>query len=278
MHDATVTSPTWAARPCLALLLLVASADAQLGLDDFTWTLVGTSQGPNTQDATSIHVESLANSSCVDELVYFEATAPVTGTVSARLDWNILDFCHYDWPVFVVDGVHTKVEIAFGGSCYQPGTEFVSFDVPAGSTFGLGAGSSDCFDGQGIADWTEFAFTPTAWIDLGQALGPPELTATGLPLAGSPFTLDVDDGALDAPLALVLGASDLNAPFKGGVLVPAPDVVVFAATDAAGQFQLAGTWPANIPVSLALWIQVWIENENGPVGWSATNALQTVQP
>ena len=46
---------------------------------------------------------------------------------------------------------------------------------------------------------------------------------------------------------LIVGLSPLNAPFKGGALVPAPLLLVPLLTNAAGASGLPFTWPANVP-------------------------------
>src|SRR5262245_63901950 len=77
------------------------------------------------------------------------------------------------------------------------------------------------------------------WTDLGQALagaaGAPDLQATGSLADGTQLVLDLLAAAPVAPAVLVVGQSALSAPFKGGVLVPAPDLLAPLVTDGAGQ-------------------------------------------
>ena len=121
------------------------------------------------------------------------------------------------------------------------------------------------------------------WSDLGQALagasGAPFLAGAGALVAGSPLQLAVTGAAPLAPAVLVVGLSVLDAPFKGGVLVPAPDAVVAGLlTSPTGELLLAGTWPGGVPSGTALVFQQWIQDAAGPQGWSASNALEAFAP
>ena len=73
---------------------------------------------------------------------------------------------------------------------------------------------------------------------------------------------------------LFVGLSELGAPFKGGTLVPAVDLLVPLTTDAAGGTSLQATWPAGIPPGFNFWVQVWIADPGGPVGFAASNGLK----
>jgi hypothetical protein len=123
----------------------------------------------------------------------------------------------------------------------------------------------------------------SAWVDLGDALagagGEPMLAGSGTLAAGSPVELQLTGAAPLAPAVLVVGFSVLDAPFKGGVLVPSPDALVAGlVTGPTGALLLAGTWPAGVPSGTALVFQEWIQDVVGPQGWSASNALQAFAP
>ena len=117
------------------------------------------------------------------------------------------------------------------------------------------------------------------WTDLGLGLagqqGVPSLAGSGLPAGGSPITLTLSK-ALSSSLAhLVMGLSLLDAPFKGGVLVPHPDQLVLALpTGAAGSIALTGTLPAGVPAGVDLYFQMWIEDGTAVHGLSASNGLR----
>ena len=86
------------------------------------------------------------------------------------------------------------------------------------------------------------------------------------------------DGAAPASLAtLVLGTSELSAPFKGGVLVPNPDVLVGALPTGSGGFTIALEWPGAPSGYLVAW-QVWIVDGSAPFGLSGSNGVTCVAP
>jgi hypothetical protein len=127
------------------------------------------------------------------------------------------------------------------------------------------------------ADMGAVPFHP--WKDLGQGLagiaGVPTLTGEGSLEAGTPTTLAVAGAKPRAKCILVLGASALNAPFKGGTMVPHADMYLgLFLLDVDGALELQGAWPAGIPSGLQTWLQVWLLDAAGPLGWSATNGLR----
>ncbi|HEX5010672.1 MAG TPA: hypothetical protein VFY71_09735 [Planctomycetota bacterium] len=116
------------------------------------------------------------------------------------------------------------------------------------------------------------------WLDLGQALAgsggsPPLLTGTGDLVAGSPASVVLSDAAPLAPTTLVVGLSQLAQPFKGGVLVPNPDLSIVLVTGPTGGLSLTGSWPAGVPSGAQIWFQGWITDAGGPKGFAASNGL-----
>ena len=121
------------------------------------------------------------------------------------------------------------------------------------------------------------------WIDEGAALagtaGMPSLDGEGLLHAGTPMGLQLTGAAPFAPTTLLLGFSELGAAFKGGVLVPQPELIVAGLlTDGAGALHLGATWPAGLPAGSSVFLQAWIADPAGPAGLSATNGLQALTP
>jgi hypothetical protein len=87
-----------------------------------------------------------------------------------------------------------------------------------------------------------------SWENVGATLpgiaGAPFLLPTGTLAAGEPASLALPGAAPAATATLVVGLSELSAPFKGGTLLPSPDVLEFGLlTDAGGalpyQFAMA---------------------------------------
>jgi hypothetical protein len=123
------------------------------------------------------------------------------------------------------------------------------------------------------------------WTDLGQALagtgGPPVLTGTGDLLPGTPVTLTLSNMLANSTVYLVISPATLNAPFKGGVLVPNPSppgFFVILPTGPTGTVPLNSTWPSGLPPAFSLYFQGWVLDGGGPVGFAASNALQATTP
>lgn len=120
------------------------------------------------------------------------------------------------------------------------------------------------------------------WVALGDGLagagGVPYLSAYGSLGAGSTLRLVLEDAPAAAIATLVVGAGVLGAPFKGGVLVPPPDVLLPIPTDASGAFDVTGTWPAGVPSGVAIVLQAWIPDASGPKGFVSSGAAQGTTP
>ncbi len=123
------------------------------------------------------------------------------------------------------------------------------------------------------------------WFDLGQGLGgthgTPLLDGLGSLTAGEPLTLTLS-GALENSVAwLVIGIAELNAAFKGGVLVPDPSppgLTVALPVDGAGQLTVGGNWPAGVPSGFVSYYQAWIVDGAGPLGFAASHAVRATTP
>jgi len=120
----------------------------------------------------------------------------------------------------------------------------------------------------------------SAWTDLGNALGStngtPAMAGVGTLQPSSPVSLLVTGAAPLATAWLCFGATQLNAPFKGGVLVPdinPPGLILPVPTDGNGNLNLASTWPGGIPSGTDLVMQAWFADASGPVGFVATNGI-----
>jgi hypothetical protein len=121
------------------------------------------------------------------------------------------------------------------------------------------------------------------WCDTGPGLagsdGIPHLVAGGTLGGGTPVTLDVDHALPGALSTLVLGLSELALPLKGGVLVPAADILVAGLAVAGdGTLAIVDTWPAGLPSGVPFWIQFWVVDPAGPKGVSATGGVRGRTP
>ena len=124
---------------------------------------------------------------------------------------------------------------------------------------------------------------PATWQDVGFALagvtGKPSLVGTGTLVAGTAVSLEIANGAPNAPATLFVGLSTLFAPFKGGTLVPTVDITLAGIPlDAGGGVKLTGTWPAGIPAFTQLAFQAWIVDAAAVKGVSATNGVVATTP
>lgn len=121
------------------------------------------------------------------------------------------------------------------------------------------------------------------WADVGHALGGsagmPRLSGTGTLAAGSACALSVTSGKPGAAATLVFGLSQLDAPFKGGLMVPEPlSYVGGLALNASGNLGLGFTMPPGLPPGMDLVMQLWIVDPAAPKGLSATNGLVATTP
>ena len=120
-----------------------------------------------------------------------------------------------------------------------------------------------------------------SWNDLGNGLvgtsGVPILDGRGPLLANTFVGLDLSDALPAAAATLVAGFAALNLPFKGGVLVPSPDIL-FAGlvTDGMGELTLTGVWPPGIPAGISSYFQYWIADPGAVVSFAASNGVAAV--
>jgi len=180
----------------------------------------------------------------------------------------------------------------------QPGTGWKSFDIPVPSaSTTLPAGWALQGGGNGNAAWNTVIANVTKvaifygnpeffyifdqwnvgadnltldagvdpWVDLGNGLagtyGIPQLELTGPLTGGSVVSVSLTNALENSTAWFVLGFSLLNAPLKGGVLVPAVDVL-----------------PGGVPPGTTTWYQTWVEDAAGPVGFAASNGVSGTTP
>jgi len=120
------------------------------------------------------------------------------------------------------------------------------------------------------------------WTDLGNGLagsaGTPTLTGSGQLVDNSNLKLDLANAKPSAPAALILGLSERNASFKGGVLVPNVDLLVSLVTSTGGMLAISSHWPTGLPSGTSVWLQTWVQDAGGPKGFAASNALEATSP
>ena len=81
----------------------------------------------------------------------------------------------------------------------------------------------------------------------------------------------------NATTTLFVGFTAINAPFKDGILVPAPNILVpNLLTDANGRFTLPFAWPNDpVLVGFDLYWQQWVSDPLATKGVSASTALRS---
>ena len=183
---------------------------------------------------------------------------------------------------FFVDGelrVRTDATFIEGNPLGNVHTNAGTFDIhPDGSRF-LFIGSAAC-----CAGWGAYEVATGPWELAGPGLAgtggvTPTLFVTGSLEGDSPVRLELERALPGATTHLVVGASALGLPFYGGVLCPAPDLLLLGLpVDADGELTLAGDFPAGAPAGLSLFLQFWTDDAGGPFGYSASNCVAGTTP
>ena len=123
---------------------------------------------------------------------------------------------------------------------------------------------------------------PDAWSDQGSALagvsGDPLLTGTGTLAALSVNTVALSNAAPSALLGIFVGTASNPVPFKGGTLVPVPQLVLIANTNPAGGLALEFHMPVGAPSGAELWVQEAIQDAAAVKGVALSNAILGVTP
>lgn len=124
---------------------------------------------------------------------------------------------------------------------------------------------------------------PGAWADLGGSIAgtgglTPQLEGDGILLPCEPWSLTLSDGPSNTTAYLVLGATALNLPFKGGVIVPNLDILLMLPSGPTGDLVLSGPWPVGIPPGLTAFAQYWFVDPGAVKGYSASNGVSATTP
>jgi hypothetical protein len=132
--------------------------------------------------------------------------------------------------------------------------------------------------GGAVSDGT---FAGGVWTDVGSGLPgtggvTPLLEGLGPLTAGSANALVLSNALPNSTAHLVVGfGTRVFLPFKGGTLVPAADAIIFGLpVSSTGTLQIPFHFPPGIAPSTLFWVQHWIVDAGGPVGFSASNGLQ----
>ncbi len=101
----------------------------------------------------------------------------------------------------------------------------------------------------------------------------PNLAGGGALTPGSPTRLSLRGAHSGSSAIVVAGLTEINAPIKGGTLVPAPDILVSLTTSGQGAIDIPFAWP-TLPGGLQLTAQIWVKDAGAVHGWSASNGIR----
>lgn len=106
----------------------------------------------------------------------------------------------------------------------------------------------------------------------------PLLEASGLPVPGGDWSVDVTRGVPQGQGYLVVGTQRVDLEFKGGVLQPAPTVVIPFTFGLDAAANVSGDWPVLLDLGVPLWFQVWsVASKDGAPVWAASRGLQSIE-
>ena len=109
-------------------------------------------------------------------------------------------------------------------------------------------------------------------------LGDPSLRGAGALMGGGATSLTLEFANPLAPTILILGASRLDVPLFGGLLVPFPGASLPLAVDASGRSTVPITWPSGVPSGTDVWFQAWIFDVAAPQAFASSNGLRARTP
>lgn len=124
-----------------------------------------------------------------------------------------------------------------------------------------------------------FETTRVHWSDEGSALAgtgwAPHAVGLGELIDEAPFELLLVDALADETAVFFVGLTRIDAAFKGGVIVPAPDAsAAFTTTSDATVLELV--WPTGAGAGFELFFQFAITDAGAPVGVALSNAVRAV--
>ena len=231
----------------------------------------------------------------LEELATGEFAEPGSGLGSSvELEGSLLFAGASDYPI--APGVDAGAVFAFhrSGTTWTAVDRFLASDGDDFSDLGvLCAATGPAVVGSCPSDWSlpmfgahgsAYAFDslPQGWSHRGGssagAAGHPILTAVGELDGNDKVTLELQRAAPSAPVFLVIGLSALDAPFKGGVLVPEVGALVGRmGTNAEGALILSGRWP-TLPPGTTVYLQEWIADASAATGFAGSNGLAALVP
>jgi hypothetical protein len=109
--------------------------------------------------------------------------------------------------------------------------------------------------------------------------GYPILLADGTLQVTDPIAIALTNGKPLGNASLVLGFSQVNAPFKGGTMIPAVDVLITPLPmDATGTVTLVALWPPGVPSGFTFYLQFWFKDVGALLNEAGSSGLRVVTP
>jgi hypothetical protein len=155
--------------------------------------------------------------------------------------------------------------------------------IKSGSYLGSPLPDPASIYGWGVMDADKALSLAGAWTTLAGGIaggaGPAVLAGSGPLVGGQSVTLAITNGPASGAAFLVLGLTQINVPFKGGVLVPAVTVLSPPLPlNGAGALAMSPLWPAGLPAGTKLYLQAWMPDVSAPKGFAGTNGLRATSP
>jgi len=101
--------------------------------------------------------------------------------------------------------------------------------------------------------------------------GIPSMGVAGMLAPGDNVVFSLDNAAPNTIATLVVGSSIANVPIFGGIIIPNPEILLTATTDATGHAEIIVPWTEGL-MGTTFW--QWGAVDSGAVqGWSMSNAV-----
>jgi VCBS repeat protein len=116
------------------------------------------------------------------------------------------------------------------------------------------------------------------WFDLGHAqasggIASPNLTGTGLAIAGSPLEISLTGAPPSTRVHLIGGSRLMVAEQKGVLIQPDPALRLHALSNAQGEVVFSGTWPSELTPGIPVFFQAVVGNPNQAIGASTSQVV-----
>jgi hypothetical protein len=163
--------------------------------------------------------------------------------------------------------------------------------VPSSHAFDSVAGLSG--DGRTLAGAHQ-SYADGSWIvelpeggigeitELGHGVGwsiAPKLDVFGAFAGGSPTSILASGLEPSTTAYLVIGFSQLLQPFKGGTLIPSPELVIEFPTFFGGPLPVGDfLWPEGVSSGSEVIMQLWAQDSGSPFGLSSSSGKRIITP